>query len=135
MADHRSLSVAELAVAENARHIQMLTDGLNYKDWRFEIKADGGWTKSLVILLNTEDSETVYQPGMSVQILVNHHFQIPHYYMPSPELERWLFGQILLVERHEAMEHYRRNGVAVFYPQHGQGADPYKIRYQGEATG
>lgn len=40
---------------------------------------------------------------------------------------------ILRVEHHEACEHFRLDGVAPFYPEHGEGADPYRLRRTADA--
>lgn len=41
---------------------------------------------------------------------------------------RWLLEQILLVEKHEAMEFFKINGEAPFFPSHGPGWHPYDTR-------
>ena len=58
-----------------------------------------------------------------------------HHIMPVPPAtwdrrtwERWVLDQILLVERHEAMEFYRVGSRTPFFPSHGAGSDPYEIR-------
>ena len=58
-----------------------------------------------------------------------------HHIMPIPPAtwdrrtwERWVLDQILLVERHEAMEFYRVGSRTPFFPSHGAGSDPYEIR-------
>jgi hypothetical protein len=62
-----------------------------------------------------------------------------HHIMPVPVAtwdrrtwERWVLDQILLVELHEAMEFYRVGGVALFFPAHGAGRNPYEIQRQGD---
>lgn len=61
-----------------------------------------------------------------------------HHIMPVPPAtwrrrtwQRWVLDQILLVERHEAMEFYRVGSRTPFFPAHGSGADPYEIREVG----
>lgn len=58
-----------------------------------------------------------------------------HHIMPVPPAtwdwhtwQRWILDQILLVERHEAMEFYRVAERTPFFPAHGSGSDPYEIR-------
>jgi hypothetical protein len=58
-----------------------------------------------------------------------------HHIMPVPVAtwdrrtwERWVLDQILLVERHEAMEFYRVGARTPFFPSHGPGRNPYEIR-------
>jgi hypothetical protein len=40
---------------------------------------------------------------------------------------QWVLDQILLVEKHEAMEFMRINGDQPFFPAHAPGDDPYAI--------
>lgn len=40
---------------------------------------------------------------------------------------RWVMEQILLVERHEALEFFRVDGEAPYFPAHGPGDDPYTV--------
>ena len=44
---------------------------------------------------------------------------------------RWIFEQILLVERHEAMEFFQVGDDKPFAPSHGFGQDPYLVREIG----
>ncbi len=41
--------------------------------------------------------------------------------------KRWLFEQILLVERHEAAEFFQVDGDRPFAPYHHDGNDPYIV--------
>jgi hypothetical protein len=45
---------------------------------------------------------------------------------------RWVFDQILLVERHEAMEFYSVAGEKPFFPAHGPGRNPYTVSFPEE---
>lgn len=58
---------------------------------------------------------------------VEHWFHIPPVSWKRPAWERWVLDCLLLVERHEAMEFFRVDGEAVFFPAHGSGANPYEI--------
>lgn len=40
---------------------------------------------------------------------------------------RWLFEQVLLVERHEACEFFVVDGERPYAPRHGPGNDPYVV--------
>lgn len=40
---------------------------------------------------------------------------------------RWILDQILLVERHEAMEFFRVDGDAPYFSEHAPGRDPYVV--------
>jgi hypothetical protein len=49
---------------------------------------------------------------------------------------RWILEQILLVERHEALEFFKIDGESPYFPAHGPGDDPYtvmEIRTRDEA--
>lgn len=57
-----------------------------------------------------------------------------HHYMPVPPAsynrqswQRWLFEQILLVERHEVCEFFTIDGDKPYAPNHGPGWDPYIV--------
>ncbi len=41
--------------------------------------------------------------------------------------QRWLFDQILLVERHETMEFFTIDEEKPYSPNHGPGNDPYIV--------
>lgn len=58
-----------------------------------------------------------------------------HHIMPVPPAtwdrrtwQLWVLEQILLVERHEAMEFYRVGDHTPFFPAHGPGENPYEIK-------
>lgn len=40
---------------------------------------------------------------------------------------RWVMEQLLLVERHEALEFFKLDGEAIYFPAHGPGDDPYTV--------
>lgn len=57
-----------------------------------------------------------------------------HHYMPVPPAaynrqswQRWLFEQIVVVERHEACEFFTIDKVKPYAPNHGPGWDPYIV--------
>lgn len=57
---------------------------------------------------------------------------VEHWFAPPPTSwgraawVRWLLDRIIDVEAHEAMEFYRINGKAPYFPAHGPGRDPYE---------
>lgn len=65
------------------------------------------------------------RPGYTTK--VEHWLAVPPTSWNGPTWERWVLDQILLVERHEAMEFYAVDGVKLFFPAHGPGRDPYTI--------
>lgn len=90
--------------------------------WSFDFKASAGdGPVSLVIEVETIHSET------GEPFPVAHHMPIPPIPYSAEEWERWVLEQILLVERHEACEFFEVGGQRPFYPEHGEGAQPYKI--------
>lgn len=80
----------------------------------------GGLT--LIITVITPDS---YNHGDTISVA--HYFAVPPATYNIDSWRRWLFEQILLVERHEAMEFFEIDGVKPFAPNHGPGEDPYRI--------
>jgi hypothetical protein len=58
---------------------------------------------------------------------VEHWMAVPPTSWDRPTWERWVLDQLILVERHEAMEFYAVGGHKVFFPAHGPGRDPYAI--------
>jgi hypothetical protein len=54
-----------------------------------------------------------------------HYFWVPAESHDAESWRRWLFDQLLLVERHEAMEFFTVNGERPYPPGHGGGHSPY----------
>lgn len=127
--------------------LETLISELEYKPgWQFELlninRGQGSIGLTLDILLFTVDS---YGDGHQ-QIGVHHYFPVPPAAYDSRSWRRWLFEQILLVERHEAAEFFRFITHDVdaetrtmsfevvdrpYAPSHGPGNDPYVIREIG----
>lgn len=109
----------------------VLVDSLVYKDdWRFHLESmDRGQDcigLTLVIRITTPDS---YHHDRLRTVL--HYFPVPPADYDKRSWRRWLFEQILLVERHEAAEFFTIGGVKCYAPSHGFGQDPYLIREVG----
>lgn len=98
-----------------------------------------GWTLSLVdgydrgqdcvgltLVINIRCPNSYHPDAMPIN--VNHLFPVPAASYNESSWRRWLFEQILLVERHEAMEFFQIDGERPFAPNHGPGHDPYTIR-------
>lgn len=120
---------------------------LRYKrGWTFRL-ADldrGQGSKGLTLVINITGPNS-YHPEQ--QISVNHYMLVPPAAYDGRSWQRWLFDQVLLVERHEAMEFFRlvhtgdfikSSGERVssyekrpYAPSHGPGNDPYLIREVG----
>ena len=56
-----------------------------------------------------------------------HYFDIPTTDMTYYEIERYILDRIADVDRHEAMENLKFNGVAVFLPDHDDVSKLYQI--------
>ena len=101
-----------------------------------------GWTFALIDLNRGQGSE-----GLTLDIVTlgynsyhidrGQHYSV-HHYMPVPPAaydkrswRRWLFDQVLLVERHEACEFFQINGERPYAPHHGPGNDPYIVFEHG----
>lgn len=130
-----------------------LVQAVRYKpDWQFWLNAtlDRGQGSqgisqgmTLVIQITTPDA---YHPEELRR--VNHFFPVPPAAYDYRSWRRWVFEQILLVERHEAMEYFQLEvggevgisnqvdgehpaTVRPYAPSHGEGNDPYLIREIG----
>jgi hypothetical protein len=108
-----------------------LIDNLAYKAmWRFDLehldRGQGSEGLTLVIGITTPNS---YHPEKLIS--VNHYFPVPPAAYDTRSWQRWLFDQILLVERHEAMEFFTIGVDKPYAPSHGFGQDPYLVREIG----
>jgi hypothetical protein len=119
---------------------------LKYKPgWHFALydldRGQGSKGLTLVITIHTPDS---YAPERT--IAVAHYMLVPPAAYDGRSWQRWLFEQILLVERHEACEFFQivemdwykgqdgeqhRIVNRPYAPSHGPGNDPYLIREVG----
>lgn len=104
-----------------------LVDGLAYRDgWRIwlteEDRSQGCIGLTLVVRVATVNS---YEPHEDIH--VRHLFPVPAAAYDRDSWQRWLFEQLLLVERHEAMEFFTIAGEKPFAPVHAPGADPYTV--------
>lgn len=127
--------------------LEELIEDLSYKSgWRLTLRqgldrGQGSVGLTLDILIHTPDS---YNENKLIG--VHHYFPVPPAAYDYRSWRRWLFEQILLVERHEAAEFFRFITHDVdaetrsrpfeivdrpFAPSHGPGNDPYLIREVG----
>jgi hypothetical protein len=94
--------------------------------WRVELAdMDRGQGSSGLTLRITATAVDTYDPG--TPIAVWHFFPVPPAAYNRQSWQRWLFEQILLVERHEAAEFFQVDGSRPYAPNHGPGWDPYLI--------
>ena len=109
-----------------------LVEKLEYrKGWYFSLenrdRGQGSKGLTLVILIDCVDT---YNPDE--QLLINHYMLVPAAAYDERSWRRWLFEQILLVERHEAAEFFQIAGYRPYAPHHGPGNDPYIIFEHGQ---
>lgn len=123
-----------------------LVTGTAYKPgWRVElIDMDRGQGSSGLTLRITVYAQDTYAPD--TPIAVWHFMPVPPAAYNRRSWQRWLFEQILLVERHEAAEFFQVNGERPYAPLHGPGNDSYLVAeladdtdrrttYRGELSG
>jgi hypothetical protein len=114
------------------------------RGWLFTLedldRGQGSIGLTLVITVATVNS---YNPGEP--LTVAHYMPVPPAAYDGRSWQRWLFEQVLLVERHEAAEFFRLapsaddghsiaaggGGWRPYAPSHGPGNDPYLVREVG----
>lgn len=124
-----------------------LVGAVRYKaGWRFSlVDIDRGQNSYGLTLIINITGPNSYHPTNTIS--VNHYMIVPPAAYDLRSWRRWLFDQILLVERHEAMEWfqfaYEGDFLATdgahsdeyverpYAPSHGPGNDPYLIREVG----
>ncbi len=114
-------------VAPDPKVLASLVEQLEYKaGWRFSLedinRGQGSEGLTLIIHLTTKDS---YNPDTTFQVV--HYMIVPSASYNEASWKRWLFDQILLVERHEACEYFKIDGHRPYAPHHGPGFDPYQV--------
>ena len=133
-------------IRPNAMKIRRIIETLVYKKgWDFALTDDVPTKFS--ISLETEDSlkrwpttsdadrhELPYEYTRDLYIMpssepfwVRHVFDIPPYDLSVEELERYILDRIMDIDRHEAMEAFKINGVAPFFPDHSDVSKLYSI--------
>lgn len=108
-----------------------LVKQVKYKPgWHFALeRIDRGQDcVGLTLTINIRTPDT-YDPERMIS--VNHYMIVPAAAYDERSWRRWLFEQILLVERHEAMEYFQVGGGRPYAPSHGPGNDPYLVREIG----
>jgi hypothetical protein len=68
-----------------------------------------------------------YHPERGEHYAVHHYMPVPPAAFDERSWRRWLFEQVLLVERHEACEFFQIDGARPYPPHHGPGNDPYIV--------
>jgi len=107
--------------------------------WKFTLtnldRGQGSQGLTLVITTLGYDSR---HPDRGETYKVNHYMLVPPAAYDVRSWRHWLFEQLLLVERHEAMEFFAlhdspgsEHAVRPYSPSHGPGNDPYLVREAG----
>jgi hypothetical protein len=110
--------------------LRSLISRLTYmQGWEFVLRegmnrGQGSKGDTLVIYVTVLDST---DPEREDVIQVGHYFPVPPAAYNERSWRRWVFEQVLLVERHEAMEFFQVDGKPVYPPAHGPGNDPYMV--------
>jgi hypothetical protein len=137
-------------VAPDPEVLHRLVETLVYKPgWRFVLadidRGQGSEGLTLDIITRGYDS---YHPDRGENYRVHHYMPVPPAAFDERSWRRWLFEQLLLVERHEACEFFRfecdtpnRVGTEIlgtnhhverpYAPHHGPGNDPYIVFEHG----
>lgn len=111
--------------------LRELVEQLQYKaGWSFWLRDldRGQGSLGLTLVINRVGPDS-YHPERVIS--VNHYMPVPPAAFEVRSWRRWLFDQVLLVERHEAMEFFQLAGDRPYAPSHGPGNDPYLIREVG----
>lgn len=96
--------------------------------WRFILKdMDRGQGSEGLTLDIITCGYNSYHPERGETYRVHHYMPVPPAAFDERSWRRWLFEQILLVERHEAMEFFQIDGERPYAPHHGPGNDPYIV--------
>jgi hypothetical protein len=117
-----------------------LVSCLSYRPgWTFKLAHldRGQGSAGLTMIITTLGYDTNH-PDQGETYRVNHYMLVPPAAYDVRSWQRWLLDQLLLVERHEAMEFFKihdspgsEHAVKPYAPSHGPGSDPYLIRELG----
>ena len=120
--------------------LSVLIERLKYRPgWTFTLEnIDRGQNSSGLTLIITTQGYDSYHPDRGETYRVHHYMPVPPAAFDVRSWQRWIFDQLLLVERHEAMEffaicdsHGSEHTVRPYAPSHGPGNDPYMVREIG----
>jgi len=113
--------------------LQDLVDSLVYRPgWKFRLaRLDRGQGSIGLTLVITTLGYDAYHVDRGETYQVNHYMLVPPAAYNQPSWRMWLFEQILLVEKHEAMEFFaflsEKKITRPYAPNHGFGWDPYLV--------
>jgi hypothetical protein len=111
--------------------LDKLVAQLKYRPgWQFYLahqdRGQGSQGLTLDIIISAPDT---YHPEQTIR--VRHSMIVPPAAYDRRSWRRWLFEQILLVERHEACEFFQIDGGRPYAPNHGPGNDCYIVFEEG----
>lgn len=106
-----------------------LVEQLEYRPgWTFTLSEQDRGQESIGLTLDIVTSGyNSYHPERGQTYGVHHLMPVPPAAYDKRSWRRWLFEQLLLVERHEAMEFFQIDGMRPYAPHHGPGNDPYIV--------
>ena len=125
----------QLGPAGSGELLGEVIEAITYKkDWSIKLEADrtrggehlaGSMGLTLVIRAAFEDSTN---PEATAKTC--HLFAVPPAAYTKETWERWVLDCIIEVETHEALEFFKVDGEAPFFPAHGtaNGYNPYTIQ-------
>lgn len=101
---------------------------LEYRKWHFKLedKDRGQGSRGLTLIITTCGYDS-YHPEDGENYRVHHYMPVPPAAFNERSWRHWLFEQVCLVERHEAMEFFKIDGKRPYAPLHGPGNDPYIV--------
>lgn len=113
-----------------------LVKNLRYRPgWKFRLEQldRGQGSRGLTLIITTLGYNS-YHADQGETYRVNHYMPVPPAAFNLPSWRMWLFEQLLLVEKHEAMEFFAisdspgsEHRVRPYAPNHGFGWDPYLL--------
>lgn len=116
-------------VAPYPAELATLVAELEYRPgWTFELDSTdrGQGSQGLTLTITTLGYNT-YHEDRGQTYRVNHYMPVPPAAYNAASWRMWLFEQLLLVEKHEAMEFFQVAGERPYAPNHGHGWDPYLL--------
>jgi hypothetical protein len=113
--------------AQAVEVLAQLVERVTYKPgWKFELqevnRGQGCAGLTLMISATLDDSSN---PGAKVGVL--HLMPVLPAAYDEDAWMGWILEQIMLVEQHEALEFYKVDGEAPFFPGHAPGRNPYGV--------
>ncbi len=139
------MTTEERQISPTPTELFDLVDGLVYRPgWIFSLREiDRGQGSVGLTLIVTTLGYNSYHPEEGETYRVNHYMSVPPAAYNRQSWIRWLFEQLLLIERHEACEFFsfvmegaflRRDGTQSdkviekpYAPNHSPGWDPYIV--------